>query len=64
MELKILFFLFNLNKLVINILCIYGFTKLIQLETDINHFVMKACFISKYNNKKHLIAYYSKKKIA
>ena len=28
---------------------------------DNNDFVMKTCLTQKYNNKKHLIAYYSKK---
>ena len=28
---------------------------------NINNLAIKACFTQKYNNKKHLIAYYSKK---
>ena len=41
--------------------CIYDFIKLLQLEMDINNFAMETCFTQKYDNKRHLIAYYSKK---
>ena len=43
------------------VLCIYNSTELIQLEMDIKNFVVKTCLKQKYNNKRHLIAYYLKK---
>ena len=42
-------------------LYIYNPTKLIQLKTNINDLIIKACLTQKHDNKKHLIAYYSKK---
>ena len=45
------------------VLWIYNSTKLIQLKTNANDLMIKACFTQEYDNKKHLIAYYSKKNV-
>ena len=45
------------------VLYIYNSTKLIQLKTDINKFVIKTCLMQKYNNKKYPIVYYSNKNV-
>ena len=43
------------------VLHIYNPIELIQLKININDFAMETCFTQKYNSKKQLIAYYSKK---
>ena len=43
------------------VLCIYNPTKSIQLETNTNNLAIKTYLTQKYDNKRHPIAYYSKK---